>query len=217
MIHKQDLAAERREYKQDELNRSDLPEEPFELFGVWLEQMLQTDALDPNAMILATVDHQLQPFQRTVLLKQVDQRGFVFFTNLKSQKAIHIAQNAQVSLLFPWMELDRQVAITGTAELVSRQETQMYFNSRPKESQVASWVSKQSKVITSREELERDFLEYQAEYANKTLEAPSFWGGYRIKPRSIEFWQGRPFRLHDRFLFERQQSADHWHIERLAP
>ncbi len=217
MIHKQDLAAERREYKQDELHRSDLPKEPLELFGVWLEQMLQTDALDPSAMILATVDKQLQPFQRTVLLKQVDQQGFVFFTNLKSRKAVHIEENAQVSLLFPWMELDRQVVVTGTAELVSRQDTQMYFNARPKESQIASWVSEQSKVIESREELEREFLEYQAEFANKTLEAPSFWGGYRIQPTSIEFWQGRPFRLHDRFLFKREQTKGDWSVERLAP
>jgi pyridoxamine 5'-phosphate oxidase len=166
-------------------------------------------------MCVATVDEHGQPFQRIVLLKKFDDDGFVFFTNLESRKAIHLAQNAKTSLLFPWHPLERQVAVTGEAEPLSMMEVTKYFMSRPKDSQIAAWVSKQSSKISARQALEGKFNEMKNKFSKGEVPLPKFWGGYRIKPDSIEFWQGGERRLHDRFVYQKNPSG--WNIDRLAP
>ena len=210
-----DIADLRREYTKGGLHREDLPVNPLELFEKWLRQACDAKLPDPTAMSVATVDGSGKPFQRIVLLKHYDEQGFVFYTNLGSRKAQHIAKNNQVSLLFPWHNLDRQVHVTGVAEPLSPLEVVKYFHSRPKDSQIAAWVSQQSSHISARSMLESKFMELKQKFANGEIPLPSFWGGYRVRFDSIEFWQGGAHRLHDRFLFTRM--ADLWHIDRLAP
>ena len=210
-----DIAALRREYTKGGLHREDLPATPIELFEKWLRQAGDAQLADPTAMSVATVDASGRPFQRIVLLKHYDDKGFVFYTNLGSRKAQHIAKNNQVSLLFPWHMLDRQVHLTGVAEPLSPLEVVKYFHSRPKDSQIAAWVSQQSSRISARSLLEGKFMELKQKFANGEIPLPSFWGGYRVNFDSMEFWQGGAHRLHDRFLFTRM--ADSWHIDRLAP
>ena len=210
-----DIADLRREYTKGGLHREDLPVNPLELFEKWLRQACDAKLPDPTAMSVATVDSSGKPFQRIVLLKHYDDQGFVFYTNLGSRKAQHIAKNNQVSLLFPWHNLDRQVHVTGVAEPLSPLEVVKYFHSRPKDSQIAAWVSQQSSRISARSMLESKFMELKQKFANGEIPLPSFWGGYRVRFDSIEFWQGGAHRLHDRFLFTRM--ADLWHIDRLAP
>ena len=210
-----DIADLRREYTKGGLHREDLPVNPLELFEKWLRQAGDAKLPDPTAMSVATVDGSGKPFQRIVLLKHYDEQGFVFYTNLGSRKAQHIAKNNQVSLLFPWHNLDRQVHVTGVAEPLSPLEVVKYFHSRPKDSQIAAWVSQQSSRISARSMLESKFMELKQKFANGEIPLPSFWGGYRVRFDSIEFWQGGAHRLHDRFLFTRM--ADLWHIDRLAP
>lgn len=210
-----DIADLRREYTKGGLHREDLPVNPLELFEKWLRQACDAKLPDPTAMSVATVDGSGKPFQRIVLLKHYDEQGFVFYTNLGSRKAQHIAKNNQVSLLFPWHNLDRQVLVTGVAEPLSPLEVVKYFHSRPKDSQIAAWVSQQSSRISARSMLESKFMELKQKFANGEIPLPSFWGGYRVRFDSIEFWQGGAHRLHDRFLFTRM--ADLWHIDRLAP
>jgi pyridoxamine 5'-phosphate oxidase len=164
---------------------------------------------------LATVDEHHRPSSRTVLLKYFDDRGFAFFTNLSSNKAAQMAVNENVSALFFWPQLGRQVGIRGTAEKIPVAETLKYFMTRPRGSQIGAWVSAQSSVISSRSLLEMKFDEMKRKFADREVPLPSFWGGYRIVPREIEFWQGRTNRLHDRFLYSRQGT--NWDIERLAP
>ena len=210
-----DLSDVRREYTQGGLRRENLPESPFELFEHWLKQAVDAQLSDPTAMSLATVAENGQPFQRIVLLKQSDPRGFVFFTNLGSRKAQHIEHNNQVSVLFPWHMLERQVHVTGRAEKLSHGEVLRYFLSRPKESQLAAWASKQSSRLSARQLLEAKYLELKKKFADGEVPLPSFWGGYRIVADSIEFWQGGEHRLHDRFIYER--DGQDWLISRLAP
>ncbi len=210
-----DIADLRREYTKGGLHREDLPVNPLVLFEKWLRQPCDAKLPDPTAMSVATVDGSGKPFQRIVLLKHYDEQGFVFYTNLGSRKAQHIAKNNQVSLLFPWHNLDRQVHVTGVAEPLSPLEVVKYFHSRPKDSQIAAWVSQQSSRISARSMLESKFMELKQKFANGEIPLPSFWGGYRVRFDSIEFWQGGAHRLHDRFLFTRM--ADLWHIDRLAP
>jgi len=166
-------------------------------------------------MTLATVDSDGQPYQRTVLLKYFDTNGFVFFTNYSSRKAQQIAENPHVCALFPWITLERQVILQGRAEKISTLESLKYFSSRPRESQIGAWVSNQSEVITSRKVLLQKLDEIRSKFTHGEIPLPSFWGGYRIVPQTIEFWQGGPARLHDRFLY--RKSADTWNIERLSP
>ncbi|PVZ71848.1 pyridoxamine 5'-phosphate oxidase [Pelagibaculum spongiae] len=211
-----DLSDIRREYCQGGLRRDDLPEQPMALFERWMEQAKDAGLSDPTAMSVATVDHSGQPFQRIVLLKRFDDNGFVFFTNLGSRKAKHLAENSKTSLLFPWHSLERQVHITGEAEKLSTTEVLKYFMTRPKESQIAAWVSKQSSRITARSVLEGKFFEMKQKFSKGEVPLPEFWGGYRIKAETIEFWQGGEHRLHDRFLYNKQDQQD-WDIERLAP
>lgn len=206
----------RREYTLGGLHKEDLPGDPIELFSKWMEQARDSEVLsDPTAMSVATVDADGQPFQRIVLLKRFDKEGFVFFTNLASRKSQQIEINSKVSLLFPWHSLERQVAITGEAEPLSTAEVMKYFITRPKESQIAAWVSKQSSKISARQALESKFAEMKAKFSQGEVPLPKFWGGYIVKPTSIEFWQGGEHRLHDRFIYSKD-DAD-WDISRLAP
>ena len=210
-----DVAHLRREYTRGGLHRDDLPVDPLALFEKWLAQACEAILPDPTAMSVATVSPEGRPFQRIVLLKHYDAKGFVFYTNLGSRKAQHIAANQHVSLLFPWHTLDRQVHVTGVAEALSPLEVVKYFHSRPKDSQIAAWVSQQSTRISARGLLEAKFMELKQKFANGEVPLPSFWGGYRVSFDSIEFWQGGEHRLHDRFLYSR--NGEHWHIDRLAP
>ena len=211
-----DLSNLRRDYEHSGLNRKDLDPNPFNQFDHWFEQARQTDISDPTAMSLATADEHGVVGIRTVLLKYYDDQGFVFFTNYNSLKARHISANANVALLFPWLKLDRQVRISGQAERVPASESLKYFLSRPRGSQLGAWVSQQSSVISSRAMLMAKLDEIRQRFADGNISLPEFWGGYRVKPLSIEFWQGRPDRLHDRFQYSREDDGG-WRIERLAP
>lgn len=211
-----EISGIRRSYEKAALNREDLPDDPFVLFEQWLQNAVDQQLADPTGMVVSTVDETGMPCQRSVLLKKFDHEGFVFFTNLSSRKAQHIAINNKVSLLFPWYDLERQVNIRGTAEKISTVEVAKYFLSRPKESQIGAWVSHQSSVISTRSILENKFFELKQKFYKGEVPVPTFWGGYRVKPVSIEFWQGGKNRLHDRFLYTLQQDNS-WLIERLAP
>lgn len=212
-----EIADFRREYLKGGLRREDLPADPMDLFEKWLRQACDARLQDPTAMSVGTVDENGRPFQRLVLLKHYDQDGFVFYTNLGSRKAQQIKNNPNVSLLFPWHMLERQVHITGVAEPLSALEVVKYFHSRPKDSQIAAWVSQQSSRISARSMLESKFMELKAKFANGEVPLPTFWGGFRIRFDSIEFWQGGAHRLHDRFLYQRKGDANVWGIDRLAP
>lgn len=210
-----DVADLRREYTRGGLHRADLPAEPLALFEKWLAQACEAKLTDPTAMVVGTVDADGQPWQRTVLLKHYDAQGMVFYTNMGSRKAQQLEGNPRISLLFPWHTLDRQVHVTGRVEKMSTFEVMKYFHSRPKDSQIAAWVSKQSTRISARGVLEAKFLELKQKFANGEVPLPSFWGGFRVRIDTVEFWQGGEHRLHDRFYYTRE--GDGWHIERLAP
>lgn len=198
------------------LSRSSLDPDPIRLFEQWYTAAIETALPEPNAMSLCTVDEGGQPYVRTVLLKLFDRQGFVFFTNFESRKARQIDRNPQVAALFPWVALARQVQITGRAERISTAESLRYFATRPRGSQIGAWSSPQSQVITSRSLLEAKVAEMKQRFAHGEIPLPDFWGGYRIVPSRIEFWQGRESRLHDRFLYTREPGGS-WGIERLAP
>jgi len=209
------LKDNRREYDYGSLNRASLLDDPYKQFDLWMNQALEAKIQDPTAMSVATVDSNNQPSQRMVLLKQFDNRGFVFYTNLESRKAMDIKQNSRVSLHFPWLQLDRQVIVGGRAELLPKAEVLKYFLSRPVESQLGAWASKQSTVISSRQVLEQQYNDVKEKYSTGEIPLPDFWGGYRVVPDEVEFWQGGERRLHDRFIFERDK--DGWAINRLSP
>lgn len=198
------------------LSRSELNPDPLHQFELWFSQAIDSGIAEPNAMILATVDTRGQPWVRTVLLKLYDTQGFVFFTNYDSDKARQIEGNPHVALLFPWVALGRQVKIGGTAGRIPAAESLKYFASRPRGSQIGAWASPQSQVISSRSLLDAKVDEMKRKFARGEVPLPSFWGGYRIAPDSIEFWQARESRLHDRFVYTRQNDG-HWKIERRAP
>jgi pyridoxamine 5'-phosphate oxidase len=210
-----ELSDIRREYIKGGLRRKDLLSNPFEQFDSWLKQAIDANLSDPTAMTVATVDETGQPFQRIVLLKNIDERGLVFYTNLGSRKAKHLSSNHKISLHFPWHMLERQIHIIGTAEKLSTLENMKYFTSRPKESQLAAIASHQSSRISARGVLEGKYLELKQKFAKGEVPVPSFWGGFRVKPESFEFWQGGEHRLHDRFLYSKDQG--NWLIDRLAP
>ncbi len=209
-----DVSALRREYAQHGLRRGDLHADPFEQFRQWFGQAVAAELVEPNAMVLSTTDGK-RPSSRTVLLKAYDERGFVFFTNYESRKARDIAAEARVSLLFPWYALERQVGILGRAERITTAESLAYFTSRPHGSRLGAWVSQQSMVINSRKFLEMKWDEMKRKFADGEVPLPSFWGGFRVVPSEIEFWQGRQNRLHDRFRYTRSEAD--WEIARLAP
>ena len=206
----------RSEYTRGELDREQLKANPFDQFALWFQQAIEAKITEPNAMSLATAGADLRPLVRTVLLKIFDQRGFVFFTNFESRKARQIAENANVSLLFPWLALERQVIVSGSAEKISTAESLAYFITRPRGSQLGAWVSAQSSIITTRSLLEQQWEAMKRKFGEGEVPLPEFWGGFRVVPREIEFWQGRASRLHDRFLYTRQPNGS-WIIDRLAP
>ncbi|MFC3117309.1 pyridoxamine 5'-phosphate oxidase [Cellvibrio fontiphilus] len=206
----------RREYTQAGLHRTDLAENPLEQFRQWMEQTIKSGIPDPNAMTVATVDPSGQPSQRIVLLKHLDDRGFVFYTNLNSRKAQELNQNPKVSLHFPWYFLERQVKVCGIAEPLTKGEVFKYFISRPRESQLGAWASQQSRPISSRALLMQQFEAMKNKFSKGEIPLPDFWGGFRVKPHQIEFWQGGPHRLHDRFQYSLQEDGT-WTITRLEP
>ena len=209
------LEENRREYDYGKLSRESLLDNPFDQFTLWMNQAIEAKVQDPTAMSVATVNSQGKPWQRMVLLKGFNEQGFVFYTNLGSRKAKEIENNAQVSLHFPWLQLDRQVIVGGRAERLSTREVIKYFVSRPRDSQLAAWASKQSSHIHSRQALETQFAQIKQKFAKGEIPLPDFWGGYRVVPEEIEFWQGGESRLHDRFCFKRDD--DEWNIARLSP
>ncbi len=212
-----DIADIRRQYGTGQLKSEQLAANPIDQFHYWLDQAIESKLFtDPTAMNVATVDEQGMPSQRIVLLKQYDNDGFVFYTNLESQKAQQIKQNHQVCLHFAWLGLERQVIIKGVAEKLSLSQVTQYFLTRPKDSQLAAWASEQSKPIAARKMLEQAFTQMKNKFSDGKVPLPSVWGGYRVKPVSIEFWQGRENRLHDRFLYKATESGE-FVIERLQP
>lgn len=211
-----DLTQMRKEYMDKGLNREDLNENPFKQFELWFNQAINAGLREPNAMALATAGSDMLPNVRTVLLKIFDESGFVFFSNYKSKKAQDIEENPQAGILFPWLDLDRQVKIEGDIEKISSKESLKYFLSRPKGSQLGAWVSHQSEVVSSRSLLEAKFNEIKNKFVKGEIPFPDFWGGYIVKPKKIEFWQAGTNRLHDRFVYTLQENGS-WEIERLAP
>ncbi len=210
-----DLRNLRKEYRLNEINASDYPAEPFEWFRDWLAEAMKSGEPEPAAMVLSTVSAKLRPSSRVVLLKMFGEHGFVFFTNYQSRKGIQIGENPFAALNFFWPLTERQVRIEGSIEKVSPLESDDYFFSRPIESRINAIISPQSEAIESRNQLEQQLEKYQAMQENEHLARPAHWGGYRLKPDRIEFWQGRPGRLHDRIQY--LLDDDLWNISRLAP
>ena len=206
----------RKKLMSEGLRQSELSADPYRQFETWCQQTMGSDLAEPTAMSLATVDSNGQPWQRMVLLKTFDENGFVFFTNYTSRKAEHIDNNARVSLLFPWHSMGRQVKITGQAEKISTAESLKYFASRPRGSQIGAWASHQSHVIQSRALLDGMFEQIKNKFSKGEIPLPDFWGGYRIKANSLEFWQARDNRLHDCFFYQ-QDNTGLWNISRLEP
>jgi pyridoxamine 5'-phosphate oxidase len=201
-------------YEQGELNESDINHNPLDQFNKWLQEAIKNQVPEPNAMVLATVNKDGQPGARNVLLKSADDNGFIFFSNKHSDKASDLKQNPNCTLLFSWLSQHRQVIVKGKAEEISKEESNTYFQTRPYGSRISAWVSEQSQVIKNREALEIKVKEVMDKYP-ENVPMPDHWGGYLVKPESIEFWQGRPSRLHDRIRFTKK--ANTWAIERIAP
>ncbi|NJM72644.1 MAG: pyridoxamine 5'-phosphate oxidase [Scytonema sp. RU_4_4] len=212
----QTIANLRKDYTLQGLSEKDVDTNPFIQFKQWFDQAIAAQLPEPNAMTLATATPDGQPSARMVLLKGFDQRGFVFYTNYNSHKGQELAENPQASLVFWWAELERQVRISGRVEKVSENESDEYFYSRPLNSRLGAWVSHQSEVIESREVLEQRMQELQIQYQDQDVKRPRHWGGLRVIPIEIEFWQGRSNRLHDRLLYTRLDSSS-WKIVRLSP
>ena len=210
-----DLTFIRQGYEDKGLDKEDLNADPIIQFESWFEDAKNSEPI-PTAMSLSTVNNNGEPVLRTVLLKLFDKKGFVFFTNYKSRKADHITGNPNVAVLFNWVALERQVSITGIAEKIRTKESKKYFMSRPRGSQLGAWVSDQSSVLSSRKILELKLEEIKRKFSDGEIPLPDFWGGYRIIPKIFEFWQGRPNRLHDRFIYSKQ-SNELWEIDRIAP
>ena len=214
-MNSDDLARVRKEYSRHALSETDVDLNPFVQFNRWLDEALASRLPEPNAMALATASGDGKPSVRMVLLKGYDDRGFVFFTNYEGRKSSELLKNSNAALLFYWSELERQVRVEGTVEKTSRQESEEYFKTRPLESRLGAWASRQSEVIPGRSDLERKVSDLKESYANREVPVPPFWGGFRLQPQVFEFWQGRENRLHDRIRYSLQGGV--WVIERLAP
>jgi pyridoxamine 5'-phosphate oxidase len=206
----------RREYTQRGLREEDLAPDPFTQFGAWFDEVAQADIREPNAMTLATATPDGRPSARMVLLKGVDARGFTFFTNYESRKGGELDANPRAALVFFWVQLERQVRVEGRVERLSAEESDAYFASRPEGSQLGAWASQQSAVLPERGPLETRYEELRAQYEGHEVARPPFWGGFRVVPETVEFWQGRVNRLHDRLRY-RRQGDDSWVVERLSP
>lgn len=210
-----DVSSFRENYTQGGLNDEDLTKEPMELFEKWLQQAIESGIPDPTGMVVSTVDKEGQPYNRMVLLKNYDKNSLVFFTNYGSRKAHQLEENPKIAILFPWYMLERQVAFLGEAKRLSTMEVVKYFTSRPQNSQIGAWVSHQSSKISARSILESKFMELKQKWKDGKIPVPEFWGGYRVTFKSVEFWHGRPSRLHDRYIYER--NGEGWDVSRLAP
>lgn len=198
------------------LTRKNVDPNPFKQFGKWFQAAAEAEPVLPEAVSLATANREGRPSSRMVLLKDFDERGFVFYSNYESRKGKELAENPNAALCFYWRQLERQICITGTVSKVSREESESYFQTRPRGSQIGALTSRQSEVIAAREVLESRFQQLMAEYEGREILLPSYWGGYRLSPDTVEFWQGRPDRLHDRLLYKRQPGGP-WELERLSP
>ncbi|MCX4714333.1 pyridoxamine 5'-phosphate oxidase [Streptomyces virginiae] len=211
-----DPAMMRKQYRSEIVDEGSLAENPMDQFALWFQQAADSHLFEPNAMVVSTATPDGRPSSRTVLMKQFDGRGFVFFTNYASRKGREVAENPHVALLFPWHPIARQVIVTGTAARIGRDETAAYFRSRPHGSQLGAWASEQSSVIGSRAELDRRYTELEARYPEgEQVPVPPEWGGLRVVPEAVEFWQGHENRLHDRLRYV--LDGDKWHVERLCP
>lgn len=210
------IADLRNEYTLGGLKESDMDNSPFVQFEKWFDEAVRAEVPEPNAMTLATVDKECKPTARVVLLKGIEKEAFVFYTNYESRKGKALTENPNAALVFLWHPLTRQVNITGYVEKVSHEESEAYFRTRPLGSQLGAWASGQSQVIESRAVLERRYEEYSRKYEGKEVPLPPYWGGFRLKPDTIEFWQGRPNRLHDRLQYIRNKYGI-WEIYRLSP
>lgn len=209
------LADIRKEYTQGRLDEQTCADHPLMQFHAWFEQYRESNPPEPTIMTVATVDASGCPWQRILLLKGYDDEGFIFFTNFESNKGQHLNDNAQASLHFFWIEMERQIQIQGVVEKISREEAERYFHSRPRESQLGAWASAQSRPLDNRQQLEDQFAQVSQQYQGQEVPLPDYWGGYRVKPQRMEFWQGGAHRLHDRV--EYQQRDGSWQKQRLNP
>lgn len=206
----------RQTYVKGTLTLENLKQDPFEQFRIWFSEAQEAEIIEPNAMVLSTVSKEGMPSSRVVLLKEIDDDGLVFYTNYRSQKGREIEDNPNVSVVFLWKKMERQIRVSGKVEKVSRERTNSYYNSRPKESRIGAYVSEQSAIIKDRDILDSRKTKFDTKFANlEQFNAPEYWGGYKILVKQIEFWQGRPSRLHDRFRFTK--LGENWQIDRLAP
>lgn len=205
----------REEYKKGELNESDVKANPIEQFQQWLQAAIDSDIPEPNAMTLATCTANGKPSARVVLLKEINKNGFIFFTNYLSQKGRELLENPFAALVFDWHSMERQVRVEGRVEKLSIEDSDEYFNERPREAQIGAWTSPQSKILRNREELDDFQTSFEEKYKNQEIPRPSHWGGFIILPTTIEFWQGRPSRLHDRLVYHKTEEG--WTLYRLAP
>ena len=210
-----DLASLRRSYARASLGEGDVAADPIAQFLAWFDDARAAELREPNAMTLATATPDGAPSARIVLLKGVDERGFVFYTDYRSRKGDELAANPRAALVFHWAELERQVRVTGTVSRVSREESEAYYRTRPVGSRIGAWASHQSRPIAGRAELEAREAELARRYADGDVPLPPHWGGYRVAPETVEFWQGRPSRLHDRLRYVREDGG--WRVERLSP
>jgi pyridoxamine 5'-phosphate oxidase len=211
----QNLADLRQHYTKGGLEEHQIPDSPFILFNEWFLQAGELGVLEPNAMVISTVSADNKPSSRVVLLKGIEDGGFIFYTNYESRKGKELEHNPYISVLFFWPEAERQIRIEGKVSKISTETSKAYFVSRPRESQLGAWASAQSSIIQGRHSIEESYQQCLAQYEGNEIPLPDFWGGYIIHPSSFEFWQGRPSRLHDRMKYNKQQ--DSWHIVRLSP
>ena len=205
----------RQEYAAGSLNETNMPHNPIEVFNVWLDFAINSGLTEPNAMTVATATPDAKPSARVVLLKEVNDKGFVFFTNYMSRKGRELIVNPEVAIVFDWHDIERQVRVEGRAEKLSIEESEAYFNERPEDAKIGAWASPQSKIVKDRDELEKHLEEIEEQFEDMPVHRPSHWGGYLIRPSVIEFWQGRPSRMHDRIVY--YKTEDGWTMHRLAP